>query len=228
MVARSSARSSARLSPDAASSIELLERVRSGDAYALETLCARYLPRLTRWAHGRLPPWARGAIDTQDLAQDALIQVVGRLGSFEPRHDAAFQAYVRQTLHNRLCDEVRRARRRPAPELLDSAVPGGEPSPLEQAIGSEALERYEAALNRLRAADREAIIVRFEMGMSNAEVAEALGKPSEAAAHMAVSRALVQLAREMSRASGATTSRTRRTSSGERPARRATRRSQRR
>ena len=43
------------------------------------------------------------------------------------------------------------------------------------------------------------VIVRIEMGHSYAEVAEALGKPSVAAAHMAVSRALVRLAREMSR-----------------------------
>ena len=36
------------------------------------------------------------------------------------------------------------------------------------------------------------------MGLSYAEVAEALGKPTAAAAHMAVSRALVRLAEEMS------------------------------
>jgi DNA-directed RNA polymerase specialized sigma24 family protein len=35
------------------------------------------------------------------------------------------------------------------------------------------------------------------MGHSYADVAEALGKPSIAAAHMAVSRALVRLAKEM-------------------------------
>jgi DNA-directed RNA polymerase specialized sigma24 family protein len=37
------------------------------------------------------------------------------------------------------------------------------------------------------------------MGLSYAEVADVLGKPSVAAAHMAVSRALVRLAQEMSR-----------------------------
>ena len=37
------------------------------------------------------------------------------------------------------------------------------------------------------------------MGYAYAEVAEALGKPSIAAAHMAVSRALVRLAGEMAR-----------------------------
>ena len=59
--------------------------------------------------------------------------------------------------------------------------------------------RYEAALQRLKPGDREAIIARVEMGLPYSEVAAALGKPSVAAAHMAVSRALVRLAEEMAR-----------------------------
>jgi RNA polymerase sigma factor (sigma-70 family) len=183
---------------DGESSIVLLSRARGGDAPALDALCKRYLPRMKRWAHGRLPAWARGALDTHDMVQDAMINVVQRLAAFEPRHDAALQAYLRQSLLNRVRDEIRRAQRTPASGPLDDSRPSTEPSPLEQAIGHEALERYEAALQRLKPEDREAIIVRIEMGLPYGEVAEALGKPSVAAAHMAVSRALVRLAREMS------------------------------
>jgi RNA polymerase sigma-70 factor (ECF subfamily) len=185
---------------DPESSFVLVLRARAGDAGALEELCTRYLPRLWRWAHGRLPPWARGSLDTQDLVQDTLAQVVQRLPDFEPRHEAAFQAYLRQALLNRVRDEIRRAKRRPGVDPLDSGHPTTGASPLEEAIGQEALGRYEAALQRLTPDEREAVIARIEMGLSHAEVAEALGKPSEAAAHMAVSRALVKLAREMSHA----------------------------
>ncbi|HEX5109542.1 MAG TPA: sigma-70 family RNA polymerase sigma factor [Vicinamibacterales bacterium] len=186
---------------DSESSFVLIGRARSGDPLALDALCDRYLPRLRRWAHGRLPSWARGALDTQDLVQDTLLQVLRRVESFEPRHDGAFQAYLRQALVNRLRDEVRRAQRRPAAEALDLENASPDPSPLEMAIGQEALERYEAALARLRPEDREAIIIRVELGCPYAEVAAALGKPSAAAAHMAVSRALIRLAEEMSRVS---------------------------
>ncbi len=186
-------------SADAESSFALVVRARTGDPDALNDLCTRYLPRLMRWAHGRLPAWARGALDTHDLVQDTLAQVLQRLPAFERRHEGAFQAYLRQALMNRVRDEIRRANRRAPSDPLDSAKSASGPSPLEEAIGQEALERYEAALLRLRPEDREAIIVRIEMGHSYAEVAEALGKPSVAAAHMAVSRALVRLAREMSR-----------------------------
>ena len=71
------------------------------------------------------------------------------------------------------------------------------PSPLEQAVGRELAERYEAAFNRLRPEDQQAIVARCEMGIGYKEVAAALKKPSPDAARMAVSRALLNLAREM-------------------------------
>ena len=91
------------------SSIVLLTRARNGDQRALEQLCSRYLPRLNQWAHGRLPAWARGALDTHDLVQDTLTHVVRRLSAFEPQHDAAFQAYLRQALMNRVRGTSREA-----------------------------------------------------------------------------------------------------------------------
>jgi len=193
-----------RPSPDAAgrradgeSSFDLLVRAQAGDTAALNALCTRYLPRLKRWAHGRLPAGMRSSLDTHDLVQDTLMQVVQRLHAFEPRHEGALQGYMHQALRNRILDEIRRAARRPS-EPLDSAQPTRDSSPLEMAIGAEALERYEAALKRLKPEDREAIVLRVEMGCAYAEVAELLGKPSIAAAHMAVSRALARLAKEMS------------------------------
>src|SRR5579864_426282 len=89
---------------DATSSVELIARVRKGDKQAREVLLARYRPRMERWAHGRLPSWARGAADTQDIVQEALLQVANQISHFEPRHDAAFQAYVRKSLFNRIRD----------------------------------------------------------------------------------------------------------------------------
>ena len=55
----------------------LIARAREGDVNALNDLCTRYLPRLTRWAHGRLPAGARGAIDTHDVVQETLAQSFG-------------------------------------------------------------------------------------------------------------------------------------------------------
>jgi RNA polymerase sigma-70 factor (ECF subfamily) len=184
---------------ESATTLRLLALARAGDRNAVEILYARHFPRLRRWATGRLPRWARDASETQDLVQDALLGAFGQLQHFQPRHEGALQAYLRQTLLNRIRDELRRADRRPLTKPLDDKEPERGPSPLEAAIGSEAVKRYERALARLRPADRETIVARVELGYNYEELAVALGKPSPQAARKAAERALVRLAREMQR-----------------------------
>ena len=178
------------------STLELLERFKQGDNEAVGLLVERSLPPLKRWARGRLPQWARGTADTQDLVQDAVIRALPRLKAFEARHPGALQAYLRQAITNHIRDEIRRVTARPAAELRESH-PDVSPSPLEAAIGREGVERYEAALKQLRPAEREAIIARIELQQSYEEVAIALGKPSADAARMAVTRALKALVQIM-------------------------------
>jgi RNA polymerase sigma-70 factor (ECF subfamily) len=179
------------------SSIHLLARARAGDRNALERLVERHRPALRRWAAGRLPRWARDRVDTDDLVQDTLMQTVKKIEAFEPRHNGALQAYLRQALQNRLRDEIRHQRRSPKRAELDDATVVDEPSPLEMAVGQENLERYEAALTRLSDGDRELIVLRIEMGASYEELATAMGKPSPNAARVAVMRALLRLGEEL-------------------------------
>jgi RNA polymerase sigma-70 factor (ECF subfamily) len=179
------------------STLALLARVRSGDRKALDTLFARCLPPLRRWARGRLPTGARGALDTQDLVQDTVLNALGRLDQFESRHQGAFQAYLRQAVLNRIRDEARRVGRRPPADELSDSQPFAGASPLDIAIGREGVERYEAALLRLRPADREAIVGRLELQYDYQELATILGKPNANAARVAVTRALARLLEQM-------------------------------
>ena len=179
--------------------LELVERVKAGDTEALETLCARFLPPLRRWASGRLPRWTRDLMDTDDLVQETLLRAVNRMPSFESRHEGALLAYLRQAVMNRIRDEVRRTGRSPVATPLDDNQQDRAASPLDLAIGQEAVERYEAALARLRPEEREAVVMRVELEWSYLEIARATGKPSVDAARMTVSRALVRLAEEMQR-----------------------------
>jgi RNA polymerase sigma factor (sigma-70 family) len=179
------------------SSIDLLGRVQAGDAAALDTLIARYRPRLVRWASGRLPAHARHLAETQDLVQDTLVQALRKIGQIEVRGEGALQAYLRQVLLNAIRQEIRKVKSRPAGEDLDVDVEGAAASPLEEAIGGQLLSRYDQALERLRPAERELVIAHVEFGMSHAELASAFNKPSPNAARMALQRALLQLAAEM-------------------------------
>lgn len=186
-----------KTSPAAECTLDLLGRARAGDRDALDALCRRFLPRLERWATGRLPRAARDLVDTGDIVQEALIRVVRHVEDFAPRHEGAFQAYLRKTLFNLIKDAGRRARTLPPRSELAADPADPSASPLEVAIGRDLAARYEAALDRLKPEDQEAIILRIELHMSYEEIATATAKPSPDAARMAVSRALLRLAEEL-------------------------------
>ena len=175
----------------------LLERARAGDTGALDTLFARHLAPLRRWASGRLPRWARDVADTQDLVQDTMLQVFKRVDSFEARGEGALQAYLRRAMLNRIRNEFRTHRRRPGLAAIDDEAPAVRTSPLEHAIRQEQLDRYDAAMARLSEPERDLLVARVELGLTYEEMAEALGKPSWNEARMATARALLRLAAEL-------------------------------
>jgi RNA polymerase sigma-70 factor, ECF subfamily len=124
---------------DPESTFHLIDRARSGDQEALERLFDHHLKPFQRWASGRLPCWARDLADTDDLVQDTLIQTFKRIEGFEPRRVGALQAYLRQAVLNRIRDELRRKGRQPDVTELDGLELDPAESPLEQAIGHEAV-----------------------------------------------------------------------------------------
>jgi RNA polymerase sigma-70 factor (ECF subfamily) len=177
--------------------IELVVRARGGDRLAVEALLQRCLPPLKRWAHGKLPAGARSSMDTGDLVQEAALHALGRLDVFEPRHVGAMQAYLRQSVINRIRDEVRKLVRHPANVELPEDHPSDRTSPLESAIEAESYERYRQALDQLKPRDREMVVARVEVQWSLGEIAHRFGMPSVDAARMAVTRALKRLSSNM-------------------------------
>lgn len=179
------------------STLALLDRANGGDKRARDALYGRYLPRLQRWARGRLPRKARGLVDTDDLVQETLLRTLARAEPFNPEHSGAFLGYVRRAVDNRIVDEVRKVNRRPTAEETPDAVPDPSPSPLDELLHGERRELYEKAFQRLKLPDQTAIAARLEDGLSYEEIARELGKSSADAARMSVSRAVVRLAEEM-------------------------------
>jgi RNA polymerase sigma-70 factor (ECF subfamily) len=181
--------------PDTTS--DLLDRARAGDDQALNQLFERHIPPLKRWTSGRLPRWARDIADTTDLIQETIVETLKHLDRFEHRGDGALLAYMRQAVINRIRNELRKMATRGVRGTLDSGLPDDRTSPLEAAIAQQTLDQYDAALQRLKLEEREAIVSRVELGLSYAEIADVLKKPSANAARMTVVRALVRLAEEM-------------------------------
>lgn len=184
------------------STLTLLERAREGDRAALERIAGRYLPELTRFAHGRLPAAARGMGDTGDLVQVAVVRMLGQIGRFKPGFRGSLGAYLRCIVLNLIRDAIRRLHRRPVTETLSPDLPAPDADPLQGMIRNENLERYEAALAGLPGDWRTAFVMRFEMGMSYREIAEDLGRPSEDAARKLVQRALKDMVARVRRSGG--------------------------
>jgi RNA polymerase sigma-70 factor (ECF subfamily) len=176
---------------------DLLHQAKQGSAAALEALMTRYLPRLYRWASGRLPRNARSLFDTHDLVHETLLKAIQSLDDFEVRGPGTFQAYVRQAIHNRILDQVRWARRRAGSEEISEELADPGPSPLERAIGADLLGRYERARARLPEDEQLLLHLRIELDFRYDEIAAIMNRPSADAARMGVQRSLRKLAEIM-------------------------------
>ena len=176
--------------------IELVIRARLGDGAATEAILQRCLPKLKRWAHGRLPAAVRTYMDTGDLVQETALHVLRRLDNFEVRHVGAMQGYLRQSVINAIRDAARRVGRRPAAVELPDDLHSAEASPLEMTMRAETYQRYRNAQAKLRPRDREFIICRIDLQWTPAEIAEHFALSVDAA-RLGVARALARLKRVM-------------------------------
>ena len=181
-------------SVDFDSSLDVMARAKAGDLSAARVLIERTVGPLKQWARRRLPGYARAGANTDDIVQDAVMRALRRLDRFEYRTVDGLQAYLRQSVRNRIKDEIRRVTRHGIAEELPYGLQDEGYSPLEEMILKEQSERYLAALRTLRPEDRLAIIFRLEHRRSFDVIAEKLGKASPDAARIAVSRALKRLA----------------------------------
>lgn len=171
---------------------ELLRRIESGDDDALQSLLGRHRVRLRKMVAVRLDPRLAARIDPSDVVQDTLADASHKLAGYLKDRAIPFYPWLRQLAWNRLVDLHRRhviARRRsvkreaPAEFLLsdDSAAALGErasdggSSPLHRALRHERAARVRAALDELRAPDREVLVLRFLEQLSVAEISAVLG-----------------------------------------------------
>lgn len=169
-------------------------RASHDDASALTALLQE-LPRLRRWARGRLPRWVRAAADTSDVLQDAIAGTLGRLDLFQSRSRLALAAYLRTAVRNRIADEHRRAVRWVCCDAADT-LPDVQPTPYDHAVAAETRRRYLAALQKLGRRDRDLVVAHLELEYTHAQLACMIGR-SPNAARMALTRAMARLAERM-------------------------------
>lgn len=174
----------------------LLRRAQTGDERAVESLYRRYILRVEGWTRGRLPLTARDLHDTRSIAHDVLVRSLLKTveeGGAGVR--STFRGYVRQALRNQLADLGRRKQELLA--TIDDEAPDHRPSELERLLEREFESHVRSHIDELPRDARELLFLRFERGLSYADLAEHLGVPSEDAARMRVKRVVEALRRSL-------------------------------
>jgi RNA polymerase sigma-70 factor, ECF subfamily len=181
---------------------EVVDRACQGDKDAQDTVFREYEAPLSRFARARLPAYARGMTDTQDVVQDVFTNTARNLPRLDVREDGALLSYLRRAVQHRIVDEIRRATRRPVPEVLSEECPAPDLSPLERAIRAQNDRRVREALGELSPRDRMVVVLRLKHH-SYEEIGARIGAPTPNAARVAVRRAVVRLTEVLEAAAGA-------------------------
>jgi RNA polymerase sigma-70 factor (ECF subfamily) len=170
----------------------LLDRARSGNRGARSALVARIEPLLRRFAHGRIPQMLRHREETADLVQITWTRVIDKLDAIDASEPGAFFAYLRAVLINAIRESLRR-------EANTPVAAGGDLADKAAAVVAAANVdltdwiAYEQSLAALAPDHRGLVLMRYEFGMSFAEIAAELGETPDGV-RMKLNRAIARMA----------------------------------
>ncbi|MEO8602729.1 MAG: sigma-70 family RNA polymerase sigma factor [bacterium] len=149
----------------------LVRTAATGDADAVTALVTQFQDRAWAAAYSQL----RDAQLAEDAAQEAFVDALLHLDQL--RVPAAFPRWLARVVAKH-CDRLRRRRRVPTVALTDAdAVPADGADPFALAADDQARDRLHAAVERLPAGERTAILMTYLGEQTAAEAADALGLP---------------------------------------------------
>jgi RNA polymerase sigma factor (sigma-70 family) len=153
---------------------DLILRAKRGDKHAYEELVHAYQGIAFRTAY----VIARNAADAEEAAQDGFVKAWRALGRF--RDGAPFRPWLLRIVANEARNRVRSAGRR-ANLVLRAATEESSgdaaPSPEAAFLSTEQRAALLAAVNELPDEQRTVVSLRYFLGLSEQEVAEALDVP---------------------------------------------------
>jgi RNA polymerase sigma-70 factor (ECF subfamily) len=138
--------------------------------------------------------------DAEDVTERAFVSALAALPRFEERGSdgSTFRVWLFRIARNAISNHRRAlARRREAPAALAESVPA-ELQPDGIALRREERQRAWAAVARLPADRRRAVVLRYVEEMSTPEIAAVMGR-SQGAVRVLIHRALRSVARDLGR-----------------------------
>ncbi len=153
---------------------ELVTAAQAGDRAAMEALLRRHYDRINALCRRITGSEADGA----DATQEALIAVVKGLPRFDGR--AQFSTWAYRVATNVCLDELRRKRRRPVTSFGDSDQAAADPMDDVPLLDDRVGDRLDidAALAKLPADFRAAVVLRDVCQLDYAEIGRVLGIPA--------------------------------------------------
>ena len=157
---------------------EIARGLQRRDPDLLDHLIEKYQHRLLRYlVH------LTGRRDlAEDFFQQTWIRVLERGRQYDSRHE--FSTWLFTIARNLTIDHLRRKRPESFDNLTDPDHPEpfdlpvtGRPSALDAAVQREQNEQISAGMQRIAAEYREALVLRFQEGMSLEEIAQVTGAP---------------------------------------------------
>lgn len=172
------------MTTDVGADLELVERLKRGDAAALEALMERYASRVYRLAHGI----TRNAADAEEVEQDVFLNLFRKIGTFEGR--AALGSWIYRVTANAALIK-RRGKRFEVEVPLEDHLPtfkedghrdgdrayvlaDWSQSPEEELLSRETRGLLNRALDELPDHYRAVLVLVDVEGLSNEEAAAAL------------------------------------------------------
>jgi len=151
---------------------ELLTLVAGGDQVAFETVYDRVAPAV----FGLVLRVLRDSAQSEEVAQEALLEVWRTAGRFDPARGTAL-AWVMTIAHRRAVDRVRSERAAATREARAAAAasPPAADEVAETVESSLEAERVRHCLDGLTGTQRESITLAYYSGLSYPQVASALG-----------------------------------------------------
>lgn len=175
----------------------LIERARRGDRAALEVLVREHHEGLRRAATGLTGDRLRRRVNTSDLIQSTILEVMDSIQQFHGTTRGQLEHWMNRILENNVRDRAkfhataRRSVEREASGGVELAL-AQTLSPSAQAACNEDLERVASAIQRLPDDQQRMLTLRLSKGLSHRECAEILGK-SEGACRILLARAKATL-----------------------------------
>lgn len=164
-----------RKSPDGMSAQDLMSalgRVREGDPDAWGEIYREFAPAIYRFCRRALP----SREDAEDATTEVFMKVRQKIGQYDATRP--FTAWLYKVAANHCWDLLRRRRIRQDLETEDvEMVPLEHPDPdqLEKLVEETSGRQVRAALEKLPARARMALVLRYYSDMSYEEIADALG-----------------------------------------------------